>query len=368
MKIEILIYFSTVIISMIILNIEYKHYGFAYNSINDDHIDYQKKIRPYAIVLITLLWLLFNWLITSLHPNMGADWTNYSADFDGYRETPSLGLSLLIKLVHLVHGDMYLLSRISTAILIISVLIAYKYSKIATPQCMLFFFLTQTTFLSIALLKQSSSNAFATIFFVFAIDYKNKASRIICILCIFLACLFHPTGFILIPLYIFYIVPKSNKSYIFYLFSVFVLALFFEPIMVFCGKALSGVIPSLGNKISSYFNENTTNNNSISLSFIKSLGELIIVLVGIYKRKTLRKYIPNYDNYLVTAITGEFFYLISVYSLWLYRMIYLFYFALFVFFDLLLQNMKLKSNYMIIKTVVFLILGGILYRFLYISF
>lgn len=374
MKVELLAYTITWILSYFVIELNYNGYLQKYNnspetSINDKDLGsntYKNKISNTSIVIVALIWVVFNIYITALHPVISGDWINYQLNFSGQRQSPSFGLDLLIKAVRGMGGNLYTLSRISTFICMTITMVAYRYSKDASPNTFFFLFLTEYAYLSISLLKQTFTNAFASLFFVIAINYKTKRSRIICIIIIALACLFHPSGLILVPMFVILQFPRTKRSISFYLLFIFIFAFFLRSIMFAVGRILIPVIPAIGLKILQYFNE--TSNTDINYVFLKSLPELCIVLLGLYKRKTLRDFVENYDDYLIVASTGEFLYLMSIYNVWLYRMIYLFHFAIFVFFGVLLKNLSLESNRKIIFWIIAISLGIIMYRFLYLTF
>lgn len=373
MKIELLAYTITWLLSYILIKIDYNQYLRKYNymhAASDYYVNsqYKKKIRIITILLVALIWVGFNTFLTSLHPVMGNDWINYSVNFSGQRETPSIGLAFLINFIRGMGGSMYTLSRFSTFSCMIITLVAYRYSKDASPSCFIFLFLTEYSFLTISLLKQTFANAIASLFFVIAIQHRTKKVTIICSILIALACVFHPAGYVLIPMFVVLRQSKTTKNIAIYIALMLGLALFFRPIMVSIGGILTPIIPAIGTKIAQYFNGDLVADEDRSLVFIKSIPELCIVLLGLYKRKKLVNVIENYDNYLLVATTGEFLYLMSLYSTWLYRMIYLFHFAIFVFFDAVLRNLSLKSNSRIISLIVGLMLGIIMYRFLDIYF
>lgn len=367
MKIELIAYTITWTLSCWMIYFNYKSYRAKYYAFESNSF-YRRKISNITIFLVAIIWVCFNIYITTIHPVISDDWVNYQVTFSGQRQTPSLGLAFMMDLVKNVGGDLYSLSRLSTFICMILTLIAYRYSEDASPLSFVFLFLTEYAYLTISLLKQTFTNAIASLFFIVAIQYNNKRSNILCAALILLACLFHPVGFVLIPLFIILRIPKTKWSISIYILIILFIAIFFNPLMVTGGRLLTPIAPAIGLKITQYFNESSRIDAETSLAFIKSLPELCIVLLGFYKRKTLRNKIEHYDEYLIIATTGEFLYLMSAYSVWLYRMIYLFHFTIFVFFDSILRNLTLGSNKKIITLFVSLMLGIIMYRFLYISF
>lgn len=369
MRIEQMAYTITWVMSYVVISLDYRKYRWSkYRFENDVYNSGRKKLSVISLLIVSLIWVMFNIYMTSNHISLGGDWDNYRAVFNGSWESPSVGLRYLMKAVRKLGGSIYTLSRFSTFICVLITLIAYRESKTATPRSLLLLFMTEYFYLTMALLKQTFTNAFATLFFVLQLKEPDKKRDVVSIVLIFFAYLFHPTGFILVPLFFALRMPKNKRTILIYGVALIVMAIIFEPMMIMIGKILLPIIPTLGLKIAQYFNNVNADTNSISLTFIKAVPETLIVLLGLYKRKYLVKRIKNYDNYLFIAMTGVFFYLMSIYSTWIYRMIYLFHFLLFVFFDAILENLTIKSNRNIIFFIVFTMLATLLYRFIYLSF
>lgn len=372
MKVELVAYSITWLSSLLIIWLDYQRYVKNIkrqpegNFSEDDRYIY--KIHMGTIIFVALIWVGFNIFITTLHPVMGDDWVNYSVNFSGTRESPSIGLNFLIKFCRGHGGTMYTLSRFSTFICMVITLYAYRKSKIATPLCFVFLFLTQYSFLTIALLKQTFTNALASLFLILSIQRKTKQTDLICVCLLILACLFHPSGYVLVPMFIILRQPKTTKNVSLFLLMMVLMAFFFKPMMIFMGKTLAPIVPSIGLKITQYFNESNLRDEGLSYSVFKSIPETCILLLGLYKRKTLINRIDNYDNYLLVCATGVFLYHMSVYSGWMYRMIYLFHFPIFVLLNGIINNLQLKTNRQVITISLALMLGVIMYRFLYISF
>ena len=371
MRIEILIYTVTWVICYFIIQQNYaRRLRFLTNSGQNDNIEFAKNKISYAsMVAVTLLWVLFNAYITSTHPITGGDRMNYLVNFAGQRETPSLGLSWMIAAVKAFGGNMNVLFYLTTFICIFMTMLAYKYSVDATPKSMLLLFLTQYGYITLTALKQSYTNAFATLALTILIQKHTKKENYICLFLILLSCVFHPTGYILMPLYFVLVANRSKRGITLYAIAIIVIAFFFQPLMLVLARILSPIVPSLGTKIYQYFNEAASESGeSLSMSFIKGLPIYLISILGLIKRKHLVNIIDAYDKYLIICLTGSFLYLMSIYNDWMYRFIYLFYFPIFVFYSLIIKNLTIKTNRMIIDPVICVGLAVVLYRFLFIVF
>lgn len=324
-----------------------------------------KNLSWIMVVFLALLWVGFNIVITNLNPNMSGDRLNYVANFNG-RQTPSIGLSWIISFVHLVNGDVRAFFYLSTFLCMGITMYAYRINSHITPAVMMLMYLTEYEFLTTSLLKQTFTSAFAVLFFTFLLQEHTKKQSVFLVLLIVLACLFHPCGYILIPMYFVINSPKNWKTITIYIIALIVVALFFQPLLRQLAIIINPIAPSLASKILQYFE--TAVDDIGGASVIKGLPIYIIAILGIYKRKHLKDCVPNYDNYLIVTLTGAFLYLMSMYNVWVYRFIYLFYFSIFVFYTQIIKRLYLKTNAAILNAVVYTSLAVLQYRFLYLVY
>lgn len=371
MRIEIFIYTLTWMLCYVIIQSNYSRFRRQYANYElDDFADItKKKINYISICDITLLWVAFNAFITMMHPITGGDRMNYLVNFTGQRETPSLGLSWMITIVRALGGNMNTLFYITTFICLFITMLAYRYSEDATPKGMVLLFLTQYEYITLTALKQAYTSAIASLVLVLLIQKHTKKTEILCVVLVALACVFHPTGYILVPLCLILLMNVRKREIALYAVLIIAFALFFQPIMLMLGRILSPIIPSLGTKIAQYFSEAAGEaGESLSISFLKGLPIYLIAILGLIKRRTLVNKVEYYDKYLIVCLTGAFLFFMSIYSVWLYRFIYLFYLPIFIFYGKIINNLSIKSNKKIIDPVIYLGLAVILYRFLYIVY
>lgn len=365
--------FVYTIVWMVSCMIVHHHYN-RQRMLNEGTDEWDRSIRNnvkmpvFTALVVSGLFTLFNVYATTQSVIIGGDRQNYILNFNGYRQTPSIGLGFVIDFVHLIGGDIYTLFYVTTFICVFITLMAYRLSKKADPHAFYLLCITQYFLATLTALKQCYASAFAVLFFVLLLEYHSRKSRLAAILCIVLACLFHPSGYILIPLYIIGVVKKTGRNIAIYLLALIIIGVFFERFMLGAAILLKPMAPSLTTKLLEYFGESTDMvQNGISISFLKGIPYYFIALVGLARRKYFRDEIDNYDSYLVIVVTGAFIYLISIYSTWLGRFIYFFSFVTFVFYSQLLKTMTMKAR----MTYGMLVQGSLVlvtYRFLYLVY
>lgn len=356
------------LVSYLIVNIKYSNViriGKAGKGSIKGSPSLHKKMTIWMIVAISLLCSLYNYYVTETSVVTGGDRLNYIANFTGIRKSPSAGLGLVIQLIHFFNGSVETLYYFTTFMCMFVTLLAYRNSKVAKPKDLLLLFLSQYVVTTFTALKQSYTSAFATLFFVLLLEGKGKRKDCICIILITLAILFHPTGFVLVPIYFVIKCHKNKKDIILFFFVMLPIGLFFEPLMLFLAEMIYPMVPSLAEKIISYLGESRERfPDSSMFAFVKGVPYYFITLLGLVKRDKLLYRIRNYDNYLICIGTASFLYIMSIYNQWLSRFIYLFSFVAFVFFGLIVDTVAYKANRIVFN---FFVCGGVAavtYRFL----
>lgn len=362
-------YTFTWVISCLLLFYEYQHVNNIGHNFEEKNCYWsKKKISLIVVVIISAFFSLYNYYVTIASSVTGGDRQNYILNFNGVRATPSIGLGAIMKLVHLIGGNIMVLYCFTTFFCVFITLIAYRESEDATPYAFYLLCLTQYFLATLTALKQCYASAFAVLFFVLMIEKNTKKSRIISGICVIMACLFHSTGFILIPLFFLLNSKRQEKVIVLYFLMLLIIALFFKPIMIMAGTILSPVIPSLGAKISEYFIVSNDTTEGIAVSFLKGMPYYFITFLGSIERNKLVGKIKNYDKYLLVCLTGAFLYLVSLYSAWFNRFIYFFNFAFCIFFGKIIEGLCLRENKMVYNFVLQSCLIFITYRFLYLIY
>lgn len=349
---------------------------YQYQKRNRQYVYYRRsdlyaknKLSILAVLVIAGLFTLFNVYATRTSMVTGGDRQNYIINFNGLRASPSIMLTAIIQMIHYFDGTIESLYYFTTFVCVVITMQAYRLSKDATPQSFVLLCVTQYFLTTLTALKQCYASALAVLFFVLILEYRSKKTDILAVMCIVLASLFHTTGFILIPLLFIVRVPKKRINLLIYAVTLIVIALFFEPFMIFAGRLVMPLSSRLGNQILMYFSEGSDfEKDGIAMSFIKGLPYYFITFYGIVRRRTLKDRIVNYDNYLLVVGTGAFLYFVSLYSGWLGRFVYLFSFVSFVFFGLMMKEVRIRGNRIIYKAFVFSSLTVVTYRFLYLTY
>ena len=329
----------------------------------------KNKLSIMAVLVISMLFTFFNVYATRTSMATGGDRLNYIVNFNGMRASPSIMLTAIMQMIHYFNGTIESLYYFTTFVCVIITMLAYRWSKDATPQSFVLLCVTQYFLTTLTALKQCYASALAVLFFVLILEYRSRKTDILAIICIAIAILFHTTGVVLIPLVIIVKVPTKRLNLVIYAIALILIAFFFEPFMKFTGRLVMPLSSGLGNKILAYFSEGSElGSDGIAMSFIKGLPYYFITFYGIIKRETLKDRIANYDNYLLVVGTGAFLYFVSLYNVWLGRFVYLFGFVSFVFFGLLMKELNLRGNRIIYKSFVFSCLTVVTYRFLYLIY
>lgn len=324
------------------------------------------KLPLLYMVLISVLFTLFNVYATTTSVSMGGDRSNYYASFLGYLPAGSVGLNILFKIAHAIGMDYFGVLYFTTFFCTFVTLIAYRLSKDAKPFAFYLLCLTQYFLTTLTALKQAYTSAFAVLFFVLTIEYDTKTSRFFSLVLAVLACAFHSTGYVLIIIVIAKRIVKTTKTLLLYFGVLLLVGLFFKDIILTAATLIEPFLPYVAGKIFVYIGDSAYARSSGSpLAFIMGAPYYLITLLGLRKREMAKPVIKNYDDYLFVVGTGAFIYLLSMYNAWLSRFVYLFSFVSFVFFGELLKTFQLETNRKIYSLLVQGSLALITYRFLF---
>lgn len=367
----ILLYTVIWIVSCLIVRFHYDRQialNFGWDERDDGYV-HTIKMPIVSALVIAGLFTLFNVYATMHSVSMGADRRNYALNFSGYRPTPSIGLRYVMDFVHWIGGDLQTLFYITTFVCVFITLMAYRLSKKASPYVFYLLCVTQYFLSTLVHLKQCYASALAVLFFVLMLEYNSKKSRLAAIVCVAFACLFHPTGYLLIPMYIIFAAEKSKRNVALYALLLLIIGLFLDRFMLWSAMLLKPAVPSLASKLLQYYgNIRDVTQEGMSYSFLKGVPYYIIVLIGLFKRRDSREKIEHYDDYLIIVGTGAFLYMVSVYNSWFGRFIYFFCFVTFTFFLQLLKTMESKEDIVLLNTAVQISLIFFTYRFLYLVY
>ena len=369
MLISITLYTLCWLISFVLVNIQYKHYlkvNPLYASKSSSYISKPSKKMPiWLILLICTLFTSYNYYTTTTNAVLGADRQNYLFEFEGSRESPSIGMFMVMGAFSYFNFEFETLLYVSSFISLFFPLLAYRYSKDATPLSLLLLFLSLYIINSFTALKQCYTNAFSTLALVLLFQNKTKSKEIAIILLIILSMFFHPTGFILVPIYVFCRYFDTNYNVKRLIFFIFLFSLFFEPLLRLIGSALS-FIPFLSEKIDEYFGSGSGEWEEHGfMSVLKGLPFYYIAFWGIKLRGKLKEYILFYDEYLLITIICSFFFIMNVYNYWMSRFMFLFLFVIYTFFCTMAQYLPNRKQSII---AVLIMTAVITYRDIYLVY
>lgn len=325
----------------------------------------EAKISLAVIILIALLFVLYNVLVTKMNPSTTSDRRNYALNFYGIRASQSAGLTTVIKYLRHFSSNVESLFYVTTFLTMAITLLAYRIDPEATPSTLLFLFSSQYVFFSLECLKQAYANAFSALCLAFALRNEGREDKVLSIVALILAIYFHHTGFFLIPILIMLRMRKTKKRVLWSFFALVILILFLEPLLLKIASIVAPYASLLATKIYQYIGDSSSEDVQTEgfLTFVKGFPFYVITLIGWLKRKSLVDKITNYDNYLFLSGVLCLAYLATIYNSWIYRFSYFFYLAEGAFFSLLIRNIKNPNNKIIIKYATLGVLSLLTFRF-----
>lgn len=302
-------------------------------------------------VVIALLFTLYNVIVTHMSVSLSGDRQNYALNFFGYRNSSSAGLMFVIGLIRKVSSNVESLYYVSTFLPMLITMLAYRESEEATPKAILFLLTTQFVFFTFAGMKQCYANAFASLSIILALRNKGIKDNIFSILLIAVSIWFHPSAYMLIPLYIMIRIKKTRWINVFFFLLMIVAVLFLEPLLLRIAGLVAPFAPKVAAKVYEYLGETAVEGLEAAgfMSTLKGIPFYIITLVGWIKRRKLRSILHNYDNYLFLSGAISFIYLASAYNSWINRLAYYLYLPVAVFFVWLMRNASNENNSRIIN-------------------
>lgn len=290
-----------------------------------------KKMPIWMMLVICAMFTYYNYYMTSTSVDMAGDRQNYLYDFEGGRESASTGLLGVMGLIYLVGGSFEHLLYVSSAVSLFFPLLAYRHSKEANPTTLLLFILSLYILVSFTALKQCYTNAFATLALVLMLQEKTTPKEIIIWVLMLLAMLFHPTGYILPPIYLYLRFFNGKVNITRLLITLFFVMLLFEPIMRLLGQVF-GVFSFFSSKIDEYFGSDADKWEEHGImSIFKGLPFYYISYLGLKWRSRIKNQIRNYDVFLLLSFICSFLFLMNIYNYWMSRFMYLFLFVVFLF-------------------------------------
>ncbi|NME82450.1 EpsG family protein [Clostridium sp. SM-530-WT-3G] len=279
-----------------------------------------------CIYFFYILSFIIAWLPSALRYGIGTDYNMYKYGYEylyninksHYVLMPSeLGYRLILEIVYnLLGGDsqwIFAITSFITLSIIYYVILKIKIVEI-NKSLALFMFLTMYYLSSYNIMRQYMAMSFVFIGYYYMLVKENMKKYI---LCIGLACLFHITAVIMIPVY--FIVNKISSKKNKIIICVFLLSLFIG----------YDFILGLIIKIDNFARYNIYASNPLnSKSMWKIIAMRLPMLIIIYRKKYELCKSNKINNKLITLAIFEV--LLSLFSnknVWLYRLSYYFIFS-----------------------------------------
>lgn len=287
------------------------------------------KVPITYIIIVSLCCTILNIYVSFGKSITGGDRGNYLQDFNG-RQTGYLGFDAYLDLARFFTDDFYKVLYATTFICCVLMLISCFISldSVSASSTAMVLFCTPFLLNTFINLKQCYACAFASLMFAI-LSYPQSIKRdLSCIACLLLACSFHTTGYLLIPIYL--ILRYSKKiNFKVALALIIIVVAFLQPFSLFLSKQLSGILPTLSYKLNEYFMEESQHeSDGSSIVFLKGIPYYIATIIGFCNRKNGKVNDEKYDVYLLILSIGTFSYMCSIVSYWLVRLIAILYFPI----------------------------------------
>lgn len=307
------------------------------------------------IAFISVLCSFLNRFVSQGKAITGGDRGNYLQDFNG-RLTGFLGFDTYLHITHYFTDDFFLVLYLTTFICCALMLISHWYSDDSKAQNILILFCTPFVLTIFVNLKQCFTCIFASIMFAAMSKPKNLKQDLICILCIILACLFHASGYLLIPIFLIIRFYK-NINFKITIVSLIAIAFFLQPVLLFVADHTASIFPTLSIKLNEYFTEGSIHETDGStIAFIKGAPYYIATILGLIHRRANKDVDEKYDMYLLILCIGSVSYACSLASYWLIRLISILYFPVSIAIYKVISLEK-KPKYRLLEYII--VVGGL---------
>lgn len=300
----------------------------------------KNKISLISIMIISFLFTAFNICATRISSEYGYDRLSYIYDYTKHRSTTSIALDFLFKYMNIMGLTIYEVFYLTTFICVLLTLLAYNISNRTNYKIYLLLLTSEWILFTITALKQAYACALATLFLVIVIENKKNFGVILSTIILILIVMFHISGLIFIPLLLLLRKKKINGCFIKIITIILILVFFeFNILMFYFKEGVKIFFPAYGIKINNYLQ---LLNLNFSGGFLKYFYIYYIAILGLIMEKKYSKIIIDYNKYLLLTVMGAFLILYSVKIYWFTRFIGLFYFPIFIFYQML--NNQIENN------------------------
>ncbi len=320
-----------------------------------DSIQPKGKVSYYTIVLISVFFTLFNASVTLISNGYGSDRLNYAYEFTGARSSTSVALDCIFKIVNSCGGNIETVFYLTTFICVFVTLLAYKKSSHVNSNVFCLLLTSEWILFTLTALKQAYACALACLFFVYAIEDTTRKGTIKAILCAGGASLFHISGLILFPILL--LIKKKNmkkKTLFIWLFMLAIGIFAFEPLILVIADVIDNFIPIYAQKIRNYFvGEGNTVDGASMFAFIKYLPIYYVTALGLVYRKRYSMVIEGYNKLQFISALATCLVAYSTVSYWFSRFAGIFYFPIFVFYNLISSRINNRKKKMLSDLIVY---------------
>lgn len=320
-----------------------------------DNVHSKEKVSYYTIVLISAFFTLFNVFVTLISDGYGSDRLNYAYEFTGARSSTSVALDYIFKIVNRCGGSIKTVFYMTTFICVFVTLLAYKKSSRVNSNVFCLLLTSEWILFTLTALKQAYACALAYLFFVYAIEDMTRKGTFKAILCAGIASLFHISGLILFPVLL--LIKKRNmkkKTLFVWMFLLVIGILAFEPLMLMMANIIDNFMPIYAQKIKNYFSEEGNIVDEASrFAFIKYLPIYYVTFLGFVYRKRYSMAIEGYNKFQFISTLSTCLVAYSMVSYWFSRFAGIFYFPIFVFYNLISSRIHNKKKKLLSDLIVY---------------
>jgi len=287
----------------------------------------QRNISIVTIILLSLLFGLYS--IASTRIPYALDRGVYAKAFSESRvDRSTIGLNMLYRILIPISNDPRILFFTVTFLCTFLVLLAHRMNHKAKPNTLLYLVLSEFFIYSFYLLKQAPAIALAAI----ATTLFLQEKKLLSLLFLVLAILFHESAFIIIPVYVLILcadIPWVRRgSYI----LMALVVIFFIPFSRIAIRVSGTLVPKLLTELRSYIDDTGAMKVSVNiLTTLKGIPFYLITIYGFRRRKEYIDRIQHYDQYMIMSVFVSITVLLSAYMYWMWRFGTFFFFPIFVF-------------------------------------
>ena len=324
------------------------------------HSVYSNKYRNIFFMLVLCLFVGHYAVICGQNPYV-SDRYNYAIRFLYACNImdDSIGLHIIFMLLQSLGNSPDILFFAVGFLCLLITLYSYCMYPNHKPDAILFMGVCGYPFYSFYLLKQAPAIALISL----SIAAFMKRKKILCIVALISAILFHESAFIMIPLYIMLFLSNNKVFRNITYFILIMVMLFWEYVNIYLISWSVNIVPMLKHQLLLYLNEDGSMVLTVnSLTALKGVPFYIITLYAFLKQSTFKHTIPYYYQWLTLSVFASTCILMSRYMYWMWRFGAYCYFPVFLFAALMCDKTKCVNDRIIFQTLLVIFGGGLMLR------